>query len=320
MTMPQTFVGVDVSKHWIDAHHLSTGRGERVAAAPAALRAFAASLGGDAFVVCEASGGYERPLTDALAAAGVAHARVNPRQAREFARASGRLAKTDRVDAAMLAEMGRALRLRPEPPPDPARRRLAALVARRDDLQAAITREKQRLPRTEDGFLRRAIAALLRVLARHRAALEAEIAAQIAADRSLAERTALLRTAPGVGPATAAVLVARLPELGRLDRRAIAALAGLAPQARDSGGRRGRRCIWGGRREVRRALYLAAFVASRHDPELRAVRDRLRAAGKPFKLAIVALARKLLTRLNAMLRDQTAWRRSPDAPPWLHTG
>ena len=196
----------------------------------------------------------------------------------------------------------------PEPAPDPARRRLAALVARRDDLQATITREKQRLALTEDGFLRRAIGALLRVLVRHRAALEAEIAAQIAADQGLAERAALLRSAPGVGPAIAAVLTARLPELGRLDRRAIASLAGLAPQARDTGGRRGRRRIWGGRREVRRALYLAAFVASRHDPGLRAVRDRLRAAGKPHKVVVIALARKLLTRLNAMVRDQTAWR------------
>jgi transposase len=308
MSMPQTFIGVDVSKSWIDAHHLSNGHGERVATTPAALRAFAATLAGDAFVICEASGGYERPLTDALAAAGVAHARVNPRQARDFARATGRLAKTDRVDAAMLAEMGRALRLVPDSVPDPARRRLAALVARRDDLQATITREKQRLGLAEDGFVRKAITALLRVLVRHRAALEAEIKAQIAVDHGLAVRVALLRTAPGVGPVIAAVLTARLPELGQLDRRAIAALAGLAPQARDSGGWRGRRCIWGGRREVRRALYLAAFVASCRDPELRAVRARLRAAGKPYKVVIIALARKLLTRLNAMVRDGTDYR------------
>ena len=129
MTMPQTFIGVDVSKQWIDVHHLSSGRGERVATTPVALRAFAATLGSDAFVICEASGGYERPLTDALAAADVAYLRVNPRQARDFARARGRFAKTDRVDAAMLAEMGRALGLVPEPAPDLARRRLAALVA-----------------------------------------------------------------------------------------------------------------------------------------------------------------------------------------------
>lgn len=308
MSMPQTFIGVDVSKRWIDVHHLSSGHAERVATTPAALRGFAATLGGDAFVICEASGGYERPLTDALAAAEVAYVRVNPRQARDFARARGRFAKTDRVDAAMLAEMGRALGLVPEPAPDPARRRLAALVSRRDDLQATITREKQRLGMTEDGYVRRTITALLRVLVRHRAALEAEIEAQIAADKGLADRAARLRTAPGVGPVIAAVLTARLAELGQLDRRAIAALAGLAPQARDSGNWRGRRCIWGGRREVRRALYLAAFVASSHDPDLRAVRGRLRAAGKPYKVAIIALARKLLTRLNAMIRDGTDYR------------
>jgi transposase len=208
----------------------------------------------------------------------------------------------------MLAEMGRALGLAPEPAPDLARRRLAALVARRDDLQVTITREKQRLGLTEDSFVRRAITALLRVLVRHRVALEGEIKAQIVADKGLADRTARLRTAPGVGPVVAATLTARLAELGQLDRRAIAALAGLAPQARDSGSWRGRRCIWGGRREVRRALYLAAFVASSHDPELRAIRDRLRAAGKPYKVVIIALARKLLTRLNAMVRDGTDYR------------
>jgi transposase len=308
MSMPHSFIGVDVSKNWIDVHNLAAGRDTRVATTAAALRAFAATLGTDVIVICEASGGYERPLTEVLAAAGVAYARVNPRQARDFARAAGRLAKTDRVDAVLLAEMGRALGIGPEPTPDPARRRLAELVARRDDLQTSITREKQRLGQAEDSFVRRAITTLLRVLVRHRTALDAEIKAQIAADRDLASRTALLRTAPGVGLVIAAVLAARLAELGQLDRRAIAALAGLAPQARDSGAWRGRRCIWGGRREVRHALYLAAFVASCHDPELRAVRDRLRAAGKPYKVVIIALARKLLTRLNAMVRDGNVYR------------
>ncbi|QEW24701.1 Transposase IS116/IS110/IS902 family protein [Roseovarius indicus] len=303
MTLPQDVIGVDIAKDWIDVFFLSTGRAERVPMATAELRAFAARARG-ALVVFEASGGYEHPLAEALGAADVTYARVNPRQAREFARATGRLAKTDRVDARVLAEMGRALALRPTPPADPGRARLAGLMGRRDDLGAMLRAEMARLRQARDASVRRDIGSMIALLRRRIGKLEAEIAAVIGADEALSDRSRLLRTMPGVGPLLAASLLARLPELGRLDRRAIASLAGLAPHACDSGRFRGKRRIWGGRAEVRRTLYLAGFIASRYDPALRAFRRKLQEAGKPVKLAIVACARKLLTVLNAMLRDQ----------------
>lgn len=304
MTIPQEVIGVDVSKDWIDCHRLSTGEKQRVSTAPAMLRRFAAKAS-SALVVFEASGGYERPLAKALDTAGVAYARVNPHRAREFARASGRLAKTDKVDAAVLAEMGRALAPRPTPPAEPAGARLAALVARRDALVGMRQAEAQRRGQAQDPFLRRQIDAMLRMLARQIDRLEAEIAAHLEDQPALAAKAARLESVPGIGPVVATSLLARLPELGRLGRRAIASLAGLAPHACDSGTLRGRRRVWGGRAEVRRILYLAAFIASRYDPRLKAFRARLQAAGKPFKLAIIACARKLVTILNAMLRDGT---------------
>ena len=303
MTLPQDVIGVDIAKDWIDVFFLSTGRAERVPMATAELRAFAARARG-ALVVFEASGGYEHPLAEALGAADVTYARVNPRQAREFARATGRLAKTDRVDARVLAEMGRALALRPTPPADPGRARLAGLMGRRDDLGAMLRAEMARLRQARDASVRRDIGSMIALLRRRIGKLEAEIAAVIGADEALSDRSRLLRTMPGVGPLLAASLLARLPELGRLDRRAIASLAGLAPHACDSGRFRGKRRIWGGRAEVRRTLYLAGFIASRYDPALRAFRRKLQEVGKPVKLAIVACARKLITVLNAMLRDQ----------------
>jgi transposase len=301
MTLHQNVLGVDVAKDWIDVFQAADNRSIRIETRH--LKAFARSLPADAFVVLEATGGYERPLMEALDAAEIRHTRVNPRHAREFARATGRLAKTDRVDARVLAEMGRALDLTPAAAPDPARRRLADLTARRKDIADAITAETQRLAMARDAFVRRDIGRMLGVLKARRAAIEKEIAAHVRASEALAADEARLRSAPGVGPTLAAVLLARLPELGQLDRRAIASLAGLAPHACDSGHRRGRRHVWGGRADVRRSLYLAAFVASRFDPHLKAMRDRMQAAGKPAKAAILAVARKLLTILNAMIRE-----------------
>jgi transposase len=302
MIMTQDIIGVDIAKDWIDIHRLSSGQSKRIASTGSALARFAAQSTGS-LLVLEASGGYERPLTEVLAEAGVPFARVNPRQAREFARATGRLAKTDRVDAAMLAEMGRALRLEPSPPRAPERVRLADLMARRDDLSDMRRREANRLKQARDAWVRKDIKAVLRALERRLVLLDAEISAQIEADETLARAAARLQSMPGIGPVIAASLVAWLPELGRLDRRAIASLAGLAPHACDSGVFRGKRRVWGGRAEVRRSLYLAGFIASRYDPRLRAFRKRLEAGGKPAKVAIVAVARKLLTILNAMFRD-----------------
>ena len=310
MTLPQDIIGVDIAKGWIDVYHLSSSRHARIATTKPALARFAKAAKG-ALVVLEASGGYERPVTEALAKAGVDYARVNPRQAREFARASGRLAKTDRVDAEGLARMGRALELAPTPPEDPDRARLSDLVARREDLTTAIRREKNRAGTARDPWILREIAGLIRVLETHLKAVETVIAALIDTRDRLATAARRLRSVPGIGPAVAAVLLARLPELGNLDHRKIASLAGLAPQACDSGLHRGKRRIWGGRSDLRRALYLAGFIASRYDPRIKAFRTRLAAAGKPTKLAITACARKLLTILNAMIRDGKDYAKMP---------
>lgn len=246
--MKEAFVGVDVAKDWLDIHH--PGRGaRRIDNAPAALRLFAAACAREGvWVVFEASGGYDHLLRAALEVAQVRFSRVNPRQARDFARAIGVIGKTDRGDARMLSELG--ARLRPAP-------------------------------------------------------TEALTAALTAADPELAEIDRRLKTVPGVGPVVAATLIAELPELGRLDRRRIAALAGLAPIARDSGKRLGRRTIGGGRPVVRTMLYIAALHASRRCPVFNAFRSRLVAAGKPVKAAITATARKLLGVLNAMLATGT---------------
>ena len=204
--------------------------------------------------------------------------------------------------------MGQAFDLAPTPPEEPDRARLADLIARRDDLGGMVRAEKNRAAMARDRWIARDIARIARVLERHLAALEAEIAALLAACERLDAEFRRLRSAPGVGPLVSAILVARLPELGHLDHRRIAAMAGLAPHACDSGLSRGKRHIWGGRADVRRALYLAAFVASGRDSRFKAFRQRLQTAGKPFKVAITACARKLLTILNAMARSNQDYR------------
>ena len=308
MTISQDVLGVDVSKNWIDVHRLRDGTARRIATSAASLAGFAAELGAiDTLVVFEASGGYERGLAEALDKAGVPRCRVNPRQARDFARAKGRFAKTDRVDAASLAEMGRALDLAPDPVPEPARQRLAKLARRLETLKDMEKSERQRLLREDDPFIAKEIRTLAQGIARRIAALEAEIAGLIAETPRLAEDEALLRSAPGIGPVLAHRLLAYLPELGQLDRRSIASLAGLAPHPCDSGAMRGRRKVWGGRPEARRTLYLAAFIATRCDPGFKDFRAGLQDRGKPPKLAITAAARKLATILNAMLKSRTPY-------------
>lgn len=303
MTMAYETVGVGVSGSWIDVFDSRSGRHRQIAMRRTALAGFARGARGT-LVVLEASGGCERPLVEALERAGCAFARVNPARARAFGRATGRLAKTDRVDAALLAGMGARLGLAPTPRPSAARRRLAALMAHREDIVAALVRERNRARRAGDRWIGRQIARLVGWLGRQLAAVTAEIDTQIAAEAELAAGAARLETASGIGRLTAAALLAWLPELGTLDRRRIAALAGLAPQACDSGTSRGRRRVWGGRPGVRRALFIAALAASRHDPRLKAFRSRLEAAGKSKKTAIVAVARKLLTILNAMMKTR----------------
>jgi transposase len=305
--MTQDFIGVDIAKDWIDLHRLSDGHTRRIRHSRRDLARFAERTHGS-LVVFEASGGYERPLMEALAQAGAGYARVNPRQAREFARSEGTLAKTDKLDASVLARMGRAHDLTPNPYPDPARTRLAELCARREDLVAMLGQEKNRLHQAHDPLVRQDIRSLISLLERRRAKFDQAIDAQIAKNPDLAEANTRLRSMPGIGPVGAASLLAWLPELGRIDRRAIANLAGLAPHPCDSGYFRGKRHIWGGRARVTRALYTAAFIASRRDPRLKAFRKQLQDRGKPFKTAIIATARKLLTILNAMFKKQTEYK------------
>lgn len=304
--MTDFFIGVDVSKDWLDIHE--PGRGDvRIGNGGRALTAFArrAARAG-AQVVFEASGGYDRALGEALARAGAAYTRVNSRQPRDFARVlAAHPAKTDRIDARLLAMMGRMLRPAPTEPVAPARRALQALAARRRQLVAMRQQEETRLGQAAEPAVRADIRAHLCVLGRRIARIEAESARLVAEDPAIAETERRLRTAPGIGPVVAATLIAELPELGRLDRRHIAGLAGLAPRAGDSGVRHPPRSIAGGRPVVRRMLYLAALQASRRHPIFRDFRAQLEARGKFPKQAIIAVARKLLTTLNAMLRDQT---------------
>lgn len=300
--MPHNVIGVDVAKDWIDVFFHQSGKSIRIKTTPSALKAFA-SKHTDAYIIFEASGGYERPLMDALETAHSAYARVNPRQAREFARATGRLAKTDKVDARVLAEMAAALDLKPAPGPSKQRRRLADLIARREDIVAMIGQEANRLQQADDAVVRRDIKSLLVVLNRRKTKLEDEINNHIESHDELRTLNQRIKSAPGIGGVIAPALIAGLPELGTLDRRKIAALAGLAPHACDSGKKTGKRRIWGGRKQVRRALYLAAFIASRHNPELKTYRARLEQNGKCAKAAIIATARKLLTQLNACIKE-----------------
>jgi transposase len=303
--MARIIIGVDVAKDWIDAQPRG-GKPERIAMEEGALGRFAERVAREgAKVVFEATGGYDRPLAAALAEAGAAHSRVNPAQSRQFARAMGIAAKTDRVDAGVLAEMGARLELAETVPPSPARRALQALATRRRQLVDLRKQELTRAQQTQDVVAKASLARTIAFLDAEIGQFDARIAAHVAADPELAATARRLRTVPGVGPVVAAGLLAELPELGQLDRRAIAALAGLAPIADDTGCRRGRRRIAGGRAVPRSLLYIAALHASRRDPGFRAFRTRLQGRGLSVKQALVATARKLLVVLNAMLRSGT---------------
>lgn len=302
------FVGCDVSKHHLDVFDAGSGQSQRrlnTADAAAAL-AHAAAQSGD-LVVFEATGAYDRRLRDALAAAGARFVRVNPGRARDFARAAGFLAKTDKVDARMLAAFGQALAPSADAAPDGERERLSALVKRRDQLVKMRAQERVRASECADADIAVLIEEHLAWLDARIRDLNARIKAQTKASPVIAREIARLQSAPGVGPVTATVLVALLPELGARSPKTIAALAGLAPLNADSGQKRGQRRIRGGRRRVREALYMAAISAIRSKTRLGRFYRRLRDAGKSAKQAIIAVARKLLVALNAMARDNTAF-------------
>jgi len=303
------YVGIDVAKGMLDAAALPGGAVWRVAnddAGRAQLVAWVVDLA-PTLVALEATGGYEAPVAAELAAAGIAVAVVNPRQVRAFAAALGRTAKTDTLDAAVLARFAEAVRPSPRPLPDALAQELAALVERRRQLVAMHTAETNRLSVMRVEAVRRQIRAHLDWLECQKRDVDDALRQAIEHSPLWRAKEDLLRSVPGIGPTTACVLLAELPELGTLSAKQLAALVGVAPLNRDSGTLRGRRTTWGGRAGVRAALYMAALTASRSNPAIRAFYRRLCDRGKPKKLALTACMHKLLTILNAILRHQTPW-------------
>ena len=305
----ERFVGIDVSKARVDVHVRPDGIVFGCATDAEGLGALVARLTplSPCLVVLEASGGYEGVVAAALAEAGLPVAIVNPRQVRKFAGAIGRLAKTDAIDAAVIAHFAEVVRPQPRPLPDDLLLRLQELMARRRQLVVMINAEKQRLAKAQDRMAQSSFKTVLKSLEAARARIDKAIDKLIEASPMWCARQDLLKSVPGIGDVVARTLIAELPELGRVDRHQIAALAGVAPINRDSGRYRGKRKIQGGRVEVRAPLYMACLVAIRHNPALKAFYRRLRDHGKPARLALVAAMRKLLTILNAILRDQRPW-------------
>ena len=302
-------MGVDVSKQWLDVASTETPQIERVAHTAKGIDrvlAWARELGAERITV-EATGGWQTPLVAALAEAGLPVVVVNPRQVRAYARAAGQLAKTDRIDARVLCDFTLAVQPPLRPLKDDQAQALSALLARRQQLLAMRTAEKNRLALGAKGKVRQNIRDHVQWLDRHLSDTDRELQKLIEASPVWQAQADLLTSAPGIGDTTARVLIGQLPELGHLNRKQIAALSGLAPFNRDSGTLRGQRVVWGGRREVRQALYMATLSAIRSNPPIRAFYARLKANGKPSKVALTACMRKFLTMLNAMLRDQTPW-------------
>lgn len=310
----RTVVGIDISKDRLD-----------VACLPAVVHvppAFDNDVKGHValvmrlkeitprLIVLESTGGYQRMLVAALAAAGLPVVVVNPRQVRDFARALGVLAKTDAIDAMVLARFGQKVNPALRPLPDAESTALIDLLTRRRQLVELRTAESNRLGQATSPRIRASIRAVLATIEKQIVAIDDDLDDRIRRSPAWKEKEDLLTSTPGVGPLTARTLLACLPELGTISRQSIAALVGVAPLNRDSGAKRGQRTTWGGRTVVRSALYMAALVATRHNPILKAHYTKLLAAGKAKKLALVACMRKLLVTLNAMLRTRTPWRNS----------
>lgn len=303
------FVGIDVSKDRLDVHIRPSGESFSVPRDGAGIAALAQRLQSarPALVVLEATGGFEVTVAAGLAGAGLPLAVVNPAQIRAFARAVGRLAKTDRLDAEIIARFADQVRPEPRPVADAQAQVLAELVARRRQVVEMIGMESNRRRQARSQRVLAGIGRTLAALRRELAELDRELDDQIKGSPAWRAAENLLTSVPGIGPVTARTLIAELPELGHLDRRRLAALVGVAPVNRDSGAMRGHRAISGGRAEVRNVLYMAALTATRNNLVIRALYTRLRERGRPAKAALVAAIRKLLTILNAILRDQRPW-------------
>jgi len=308
MIITRGFIGIDVSKHELDIFEGGSNRSYRIANAKDALSSLAVQWKADgAFVVFEATGRYDILLRRTLAAAGIAFARVNPARARDFARAAGFLAKTDRIDARMLAAMAQALSPAPAAEPDGDLEALTLAHKRRDQLVHMRQQERTRRTECDDAVLTSDIEAHLRWLDTRIAQWDEEIRSLLARSQRLSRIARLLRSIPGIGPVAATTLIALMPELGIQQPKQITAMAGLAPFNVDSGQFRGLRRIKGGRKRVRDALYMAAVAAARSHERFRSMYQRLRIRGKPAKVALIAIARKLLVTANAVLRDKTAF-------------
>ncbi len=303
------YVGIDVSKGRVDVHVRPDGTAFTCTTDPDGLADLVGRLKPcqPKLVAMKASGGYEGVVAAALAEAGLPVAIINPRQVRKFAGAIGRLAKTDAIDASVIAHFADAVRPEAKPMPDALSLRLRELLARRRQLVVMINAEKQRLGKAADRLAQRSFKTILRSLEAERERIDRAIDKLIEQSPVFCAKQDLLKSVPGIGDVVARTLIVELPELGTVDRHQIAALAGVAPMNRDSGSYRGKRRIQGGRVEVRAPLYRACLVAIRHNPPLRAFYQRLRDAGKPGRLALVAVMRKRLTTLNAILRDKKTW-------------
>jgi transposase len=305
-------VGIDIAKHSFEVCLLPDGT----------QRAFTYDQDGvgrlrqllppvdECLIVLEATGGYQRPLVAELTQAGYQVAVVNPRQVRDFARGLGILAKTDRLDARVLARFGQHVELRPIEPLPAEQSELAELVVRRRQLVELRTAETNRLDTITARSVRKSVQQMIRTLERQIEQVEKQITALLKSRDDWRQKAELLQSVPGIGATTAATLIAELPELGQTNRQQAAALVGLAPYNNDSGPARGKRTIWGGRAAVRSALYMAALTARRCNPVIRRFAQRLEHQGKPFKVVITACMRKLLVILNTLLKNNTAW--NPD--------
>ena len=308
MMTEQPYVGIDVAKDTLDVAIRPGGTPEHIRNRLAEVDGLVVRLCElqPALIVLEATGGLEIPLAGACAVAGLPVAVVNARQVRDFARATGQLAKTDRIDAQVLAHFGEAVRPIPRALPDPAAQQVGALLARRRQVIEMLVAEKNRL-HSATSAVRPRLQAHIAYLEQELADLDNELSGTIRESPLWQDKEDLLRSAPGVGPVLARTLLFDLPELGTLNRKQIAKLVGVAPLNRDSGRQRGHRQIWGGRAVVRSALYMGTLAATRCNPAIKAFYTRLLAAGKPRKAALIACMRKFLTILNAMLLHHTPW-------------
>ena len=302
-------IGIDVAKQYFDLHNLKTGQGRRMGNSTDGIRQCVALCNKirPELIAMEATGGYELTLAGTLQAEGFAVAVVNPRRIRDFARAAGQIAKTDKLDARIIAQFAATMEPMPNERINENTQKLKALVARRNQLVGLHTAESNRREHADSKEIRRSIAAVLKVIEAQLKTIDRQIKEHVENTPQLRKRSEILDSVPGIGPTTAHMLVTELPELGRLNRRQIAALIGVAPMARDSGSFRGKRMTGGGRKKIRSRLFMPTLVAVRHNPILRAYYNKLLGRGKCKMVALVAVMRKLICILNTMAKNNQEW-------------